>query len=111
MLALELEQALRQLEEATESLLATETADLVALCRALDQRADAITKVALISEGAGRGTSAVERLAAVMVQGESATRKLLGLRREASGEMGRLKYLRSGIDPEPEAGPGSSWEG
>lgn len=111
MLALELEQALQQLEETTEALLSTEASDLVALCRALDQRANAITRLALISEEAGSRNGAVERLAAVLVQGETATRKLLELRREASGEMGRLKHLRGGLETGPDAGPGIEYEG
>jgi len=87
MLALELEQAIRQLEETTETLISTGTADLRALRSALEHRANAITKVALLTDrGSARGGSAVERLATVLVRGEAATRKILNARREANDE-------------------------
>ena len=97
MLALEFEQAIRQLEETTEALLVTQTSDLGALCQALERRANAITKVALLAEGAHAGSgSAVERLAAVLVSGEAATRKILHVRREASDEWSRLQQVLRG---------------
>ena len=93
MLALELEQAIRQLEETTDGLLTTTADDLGALCAALDRRANAITKVALLSQQAP-GVSAVERLAAVLVRGEEATRRIIQSRREAHDELSRLTQVR-----------------
>lgn len=102
MMALELEQALRRLEETTGTLLATGTTDLAALCRALDDRADAITRLALVSGSLpAAGPSAIDRLTNVLVQGEEATRRLIGVRREATVEWNRLASLSKTLaDPE-----------
>ncbi len=102
MIALEFEQALRQLEESTNVLLSTEASDLMALHQALDDRATAITRVALIAqqrEPADSGSAALERLAVVLVRGEEAARKLLSSRREAAAELARVNRTRQAMDP------------
>lgn len=79
----EIDRALHQLELTTDALLATEVADFAALCEALDDRADAITKLALAAEGTPSGQApldALERLTSILVRGDAATRRLLGNR-------------------------------
>jgi hypothetical protein len=109
--AFELEQAIRQLEETTATLLTGETPDLLALCQALDRRAQAITKIALLSEEAHGGADGVERLARALAEGGKATRKLIEMRRQMCDEFARLKHLQGAVAPGPEIRPGLDWRG
>lgn len=106
MLAPPLEQAISRLEGATEQLLTAEFSDLAALCQALEHRANAITQLALI---AGDGSAdkipgtAVERLAAVLVHGEQAVRRILQARRETGTEWLRLNRVLQNMGREEPA--------
>lgn len=91
--------AIDELESATDTLLATEFSDWNALRQALERRADAITILALTADAqtpAPFGDS-VERLTAILVRGEEATRRLLEARRGVGEEFSRLKQLVSSI--------------
>ncbi len=106
MIALEFEQALRQLEESTNALLSTESSDLMALHQALDDRATAITKVALIAqqrEPSDGSSAALERLAVVLVRGEEAARRLLASRLEAASQLARVRRTQQTLEPPAES--------
>jgi hypothetical protein len=95
----DLERAIRELEIATEVLLAVENSDLAAICQAIERRADAITALALVSgehENAHEHEIFIERLAGVMVRGEEATRKLMQARSDVTGEWSRLNRMLNG---------------
>lgn len=82
----------------------------MALHQALDDRATAITKVALMAqqrEPADDGSTALERLAVVLVRGEEAARRLLSSRREAAADLARVKRTRQAVESPGEPQPSS----
>jgi hypothetical protein len=97
----QLEHAIAELERRTDTLLATEFSDLLALADALEHRADAITKVALVVESetdrAG-ARQAVERLAALLVRGEEATRRMFRVKQQTAEDWSRANRARRGLE-------------
>lgn len=97
----ELENAIRELEQTTDHLLSTEFSDLLALATALEHRANAITKVALVAESEtlhSAGPDAVERLATMLVRGEEATRRMFKVKQDTAEEWSRVTRARRGLE-------------
>jgi ABC-type sugar transport system ATPase subunit len=95
-----LEAALKDLDESTEALLEADIEDVVAVCKALERRADAITKVAFLideqPQASDRG--AVDRLGDALARGEQATRRALRMKQDATEEWTRLNQILHGLD-------------
>ncbi len=114
----EMDQAISDLEQSTEKLLATEFADLAALAHALELRANAITKIAVLAEcesaESDRNTApvpdTVERLAAVLVRGEEATRRMFVVKQQAHEEWTRLDRILRGIEEASARVPGNTFD-
>jgi hypothetical protein len=105
MLSPELERAVRQLESATETLLAAEFSDFTALGSILDRRARAIMEMAILVDNARTArpsfaSSDLERISEVIVRGEEARRKIFIERREVAGEWNRVRAFRRTIGTE-----------
>jgi hypothetical protein len=97
-----LEAALDDLDHSTDALLTTERSDILALCSALERRADAITKIAfLVEDATEQDASALDRLAGVLSRGDQATRKVLRMKRDAIEEWMRLNQLLRGLATAP----------
>ena len=95
----QLETALRELDQTTDDLLEIEIGDVIAICRTLEQRADAITKLAFImEENGGAGAAAMERVSAALARGEQATRRALRMKLDAIEEWTRLNQIMRGLD-------------
>ncbi len=94
----ELEIALKNLEQSTEALLRADMQDVMAVCRALERRANAITEVASIVEDARGERSAFDRVSAALASGDEAARRALGMKRDATEEWMRLHRVLDGLD-------------
>ena len=93
-----LDQALRDLNEATDALNEVDQSDTLAVCSALEKRADAITRIAFLAEEAGgHGPSILDRLASALARGDQATRRVLNMKQDATEEWSRLKQIREGL--------------
>lgn len=90
----DLENALKELDQSTNALLEADRSDVVAICQALERRADAITKLAFLADEAV-GTTAVTlgRLSAALARGEQATRRALNMKPDAIEEWTRLNQI------------------
>lgn len=94
-----LESVLNDLDSSTADLIAADTQDVIALCKALEHRADAITKVALVLEEELPGDMRLlARLAGSLERGEQATRKALRMKQDAIEEWTRMQHLLHGLD-------------
>ncbi len=89
-----LKAALKDLETSTDALLEANIDDVVAVCTALEHRADAITRVAFLMEESGaKDDLTLESLAAALARGEGATRRALGMKLDATEEWQRMSRM------------------
>jgi hypothetical protein len=94
-----LENALKDLEASTDALLEVDLQDVVAVCRALERRADAITRVAFLMEEVGQLRPAVgDRLSAALARGDRAARHALRMKLDAIEEWTRLNQIARGLN-------------
>lgn len=96
-----LESAIRDLDQSTTALLTAEAADTVALCQALEQRAEAITNVAaLLGSSPLSGKDVLRSLSESLRRGEEATRKVLRMKQDAIEEWSRMNQILRGLENE-----------
>ena len=92
-----LERALCDLDRSTDDLLQADLEDAEAMCKALERRADAITKVAfLIEDHSGRNEATRDRLSAALARGEQAVRRVLDIKQDTTVEWARLRQILRG---------------
>ena len=93
-----LDQALRDLNEATDALIEADQSDTQAVCSALEKRADAITKIAFLAEEVGgHAASVLDQLASALARGDQATRRVLNMKQDATEEWSRLRQIKDGL--------------
>ena len=100
-----IDRALQDLDQSTDALLTANPSDVVAICSALEKRADAITRIAfLVEDESAHDPLVLNRLGSALTRGDRATRQVLDMRQDAIEEWGRLNQLMRGmaVTPEPE---------
>jgi hypothetical protein len=93
-----LESAMQDLDQMTMALLTGDTADMVWLCRAVERRSEAITRVAsLLGHPAQGGKAVLDRLSQALRLGEKATQKALKMKQDAIEEWSRMNQIMRGL--------------
>ena len=93
-----LDKALLDLNDATDALIEADQSDTLAVCSALEKRADAFTRIAfLAAEAGGDARSVLDQLASALARGDEATRRVLNMKQDATEEWSRLRQIRDGL--------------
>lgn len=94
-----LESAIEDLDRTTGALLTADAADTVALCHALEERAEAITTVAaLLGSAPLSGKEVLKNLSDSLRRGEEATRKALRMKQDAIEEWSRMNQILRALE-------------
>lgn len=104
----ELEAALEDLERSTAQLSSADIGDLIAVTNALEDRADAVARIARLAGSATQGdvsTAAIERLSKALIDGEETTRRLLTARRQLEESLYQARALAGIADCSPAPAP------